>query len=293
MNASLRAAGDRPVVVHLVDVTRVFHRPRASPWRPAGVVRALDGVHLTIRRGARHGVVGESGSGKTTLMRLIAGLDRATAGTVEVLGRIREGTVAGGHRARPQDLQMIFQDPAASLDPRMRVGQIVAEPLRIPDRRRRDQVVVRSLTDAGLGPGDVQRFPHEFSGGERQRISIARAIAPRPAIIIADEAVSALDVTIRAQILDMLHRVVTERGSTLLFVSHDLSLVRRVCDEVTVLQAGRIVESGPIERVYTTPQHPYTRELLAAVPTLQRSLDRAASRAAMARSRERREADDG
>ena len=272
------ADGDRPAV-ELDRVSRVFRRPRRSPLQPGGVVTALDGVSLAIPAGARFGIVGESGSGKTALMRVIAALDRPTGGHVRVNGMPVSELPERRLGALRRDLQVVFQDPMASLDPRMRVGSIVAEPLVAARRSDVAQTVADALVQVGLDPSAARRFPHQFSGGQRQRISIARAIAPGPRILIADEAVSALDVTIRAQILELIEDLAARQQLTLIFVSHDLSVIRRVCDRVAVLRGGRLVETGPTERVYADPQDEYTRDLLAAVPTLERSLAAARRRA--------------
>ncbi|WIM67126.1 ABC transporter ATP-binding protein [Corynebacterium breve] len=208
-----------------------------------GTTLAVDDVSLTIRRGERLGIVGGSGSGKTSLLRLIAGLSTADQGTVEVGGR----------------LQMVFQDPQSSLNPRIKVGKSIRESG--VDQARTDEV----LDQVGL-PGVSSRFPHEFSGGQRQRISIARAAAPRPEILLADEPVSALDVTVRRQVLALLDSLVDEYGLTLVFVSHDLSVVREVCPTIAVIHQGRIVETGPTEEIWANPQHEYTRSLLQAIP---------------------------
>ncbi|GGL93570.1 ABC transporter ATP-binding protein [Nakamurella endophytica] len=271
-----RAAGEPAVVVE--SVSRRFVR-RRGPFRPARVVDALDGVSLTVPRGARFGIVGESGSGKTTLMKIIAGLDAPTSGRVTVAG-----TDVTGRSGRQLDdlrrrLQVVFQDPMGSLDPRMRIGQIVAEPLQAQGRPGVREAVDRALRQVGLDPAIAGRYPHQFSGGQRQRISIARAVAPDPEILIADEAVSALDVTVRATILELLETIAAERSLTLIFVSHDLSVIRRVCDRVAVLRAGHLVEAGPTEQVWSHPQDAYTRGLLAAVPTLDRALAAARQRA--------------
>jgi len=249
------------------DVTRTFGRGDAA-------VPALRGVSLSVERGSRLGVVGESGSGKTTLMRLLAALDRPTSGTVEFRGRPLG--------RRPRDLadlrssvQLVFQDPRSSLDPRMRVGTSITEPLRSPLLRGRPDVpsdvparLAEVMRDVGLAADLAERYPHELSGGQRQRVAIARALAPRPDVLIADEPVSALDVSVRAQVLNLLLRLVEHEGLTLVFVSHDLSVVRHVCDRVVVMSQGRIVERGSIAQVYDHPGHAYTRELLAAVPRL-------------------------
>jgi len=264
--------------VELTGVGRQFQRRRTSPFRPAGGVDALADVTLSIPQRSRFGVVGESGSGKTTLMRLIAALDRPTTGRILVEGNDITGRREKDLRFLRRNLQIVFQDPMASLDPRMRVGNIVAEPLQVLGRPDIPDTVRRALADVGLDSDAARRFPHQFSGGQRQRISIARAIAPGPRILIADEAVSALDVTIRAQILDLIEDLAARQQLTLIFVSHDLSVIRRVCDRVAVLRGGRLVESGPTEQVYRSPREQYTRDLLAAVPTLQRSLAAARQR---------------
>jgi ABC-type glutathione transport system ATPase component len=264
--------------VELVGVGRRFTRGRVSLFQPRGYVDALVDVTLTIPPRSRFGIVGESGSGKTTLMRLIAGLDRATTGRIDVLGTDITGRKESELGFLRRNLQIVFQDPMGSLDPRMRVGSIVAEPLQVQGHPNVRGAVLRALEQVGLDASALRRYPHQFSGGQRQRISIARAIAPEPAILIADEAVSALDVTIRAQILDLIEDLATRREVTLIFVSHDLSVIRRVCDQIAVLRAGRVVESGPTARVYQQPEHDYTRQLLAAVPTLERSLASARER---------------
>ena len=247
-------------------LTRVYSAGRRK-------VLALDDVDLTVRAGQRLGIVGESGSGKSTLVRLMAGLDRPTAGSVRFDGRPVSGVPERRLGFLRAAVQFVFQDPRSSLNPRMRVGDIVAEPLRSPivrrelvaiDRRRR---VAEVLDAVGLPADAVRRFPHEFSGGQRQRIAIARALAPSPRVLIADEAVSALDVSVRATVLNLLMGLVDDLGLTLLFVSHDLSVVRHVCPDAVVLQGGRIVEAGPTAQLFGAPQHPYTARLVAAIPT--------------------------
>lgn len=262
------------VVVDVHDLVRVYPRPRTS-WRAAGEpVRALDHVDLQVRRGEKLGIVGESGCGKSTLLRIVAGLDRPTSGTVSVDGQRvddRSERELGWLRRR---LQVVFQDPMSSLDPRMTVRRIIAEPLvglGVPGNHRAR--VDELLTAVGLDPEAGERFPHQFSGGQRQRISIARALAPSPGILLADEPVSALDVSVRAQVLNLLDELVDTLGLTLVFVSHDLSVVRHLCERVAVMSAGRVVEQGPTAQVYEAPAHPYTRRLVAAVPTVRRALD--------------------
>ena len=246
-------------------LTRRFGEHRRS-------VLALDAVDLTVTDGMRLGLVGESGSGKSTLLRLLAALDRPTSGTIAFRGTEighRPESRLGFLRSR---VQVVFQDPRSSLDPRMRVDQIIAEPLRSRLLRSRPDVptdvrrrVAEVLDEVGLPAAAGRRYPHEFSGGQRQRIAIARALAPRPEVLLADEPVSALDVSVRAQVLNLLNDLVAQHGLTMVFVSHDLEVVRHVCDFVAVLRAGTIVERGPAAVVYADPQHAYTRALLAAV----------------------------
>ena len=245
-------------------------------------------VTLDIPAGSRFGIVGESGPGKTTLMRLIAALDRPTTGRIEVAGTditdLREPQLGFLRRK----LQIVFQDPMGRWILGCEIGSIVAEPLQVQRHPDVPGAVRRALEQVGIDPSAAGRYPHQFSGGQRQRISIARAIAPEPSILIADEAVSALDVTVRAQILDLVEDLVRRRNLTLIFVSHDLSVIRRVCDRVAVLQSGRVVETGLVEQVYGDPENPYTRDLLAAVPTLDRSLALARARREIAGSLEDR-----
>lgn len=249
----------------VTGLTRVFGRGR---------VRALDGVDLEVPRGQRLGIVGESGSGKSTLIKLMAALDRPTAGSIAFEGReittLKEPQL-GFLRA---SVQLVFQDPRSSLNPRMTVASIVTEPLRSRHLRRAlDDVDPRRrlaevLAAVGLPADAAGRYPHEFSGGQRQRIAIARALAPDPEVLIADEPVSALDVSVRAQVLNLLAGLVAARGLTLIFVSHDLAVVRQLCDTVLVLRAGRIEEQGPAEQVFAQPRADYTRALLAAIPKI-------------------------
>jgi len=262
------AAPPRPEF-EVAGLTRVF---RAGTGRE---VRAVDGIDLTVWPGQRLGVVGESGSGKSTLVRMMAALLAPTSGSIRFRGTEITGSGERGLGELRRRVQLIFQDPRSSLDPRMRVGRIIAEPLRSPVLRRegmgrveRDRRVGEVMARVGLEPEMAARYPHEFSGGQRQRIAIARALAPGPSVLIADEAVSALDVSVRALVLNLIVDRVRDEGLALVFVSHDLAVVRHVCDSVVVMNAGRIVESGPVERVYADPQHPYTRELLASVPSI-------------------------
>ncbi|MCU1685625.1 MAG: ATP-binding protein [Amycolatopsis sp.] len=233
-------------------------------------VHALRGVSFDVQAGQRFGIVGESGSGKSTLVRLLAGLDQPTSGSVTFDGKRVDGVPERKLAFLRSELQIVFQDPMGSLDPRMRVRDIICEPLgRAAGRRER----VTELLDAVGLPADAgERYPHQFSGGQRQRISIARALAPRPSVLIADEPVSALDVSVRAQILALLADLVERFQLTLVFVSHDLGVVRHVCETVAVMRRGEIVELGDVDQVYDQPKHEYTRELIAAAPSLRKAL---------------------
>ena len=261
-----------PAALAARDVVREYSRPRTSLLRPAPVTSALRGVSFDVAAGERFGIVGESGCGKSTLLRILAGLDRPTSGSVLVDGTDITRLPERRLRFLRQRLQLVFQDPMSSLDPRMRVRDIIAEPLvaqGIPARRER---VTQLLEAVGLAPDAADRYPHQFSGGQRQRISIARALAPSPGILVADEPVSALDVSVRAQVLNVVMDLVEELSLTLVFVSHDLSVVRRVCDRVAVMHQGLVVETGSTDDVYENPRHPYTQRLVAAVPTLAKAL---------------------
>jgi peptide/nickel transport system ATP-binding protein len=243
--------------------------------RHHGTVRAVDGIAFEVMPGETFGIVGESGSGKTTTARLIARLLEPTAG--EVWFEDREITALRGAALRQvrRELQVVFQDPYSSLNPRRTIGAILAEPLTIhrvgSDRGERRQAVTELMEMVGLSPEHVNRYPHEFSGGQRQRIGIARALALRPKLLIADEPVSALDVSIQAQILDLLTDLKRRLGLTMVFISHDLSVIKQMCDRVAVMHDGRIVELESGERLYSAPNDPYTRELLAAVPSVRRA----------------------
>jgi len=250
------------------DLEQRYTLPRESVFRPPGQVRALNGVSVRVDAGKSLGIVGESGSGKSTLARLVMALEPPTSGTVTLLGRDLHALPSDALRAARRDFQMVFQDPYGSLDPRQRVGRIVAEPLPpLPDAQRR-QRVAEALDAVGLRAADIDKYPHEFSGGQRQRIAIARALITRPKLIVADEPVSALDVSVQAQVLNLLQDLRAEFGIAYLFISHDLAVVDHLCDEVAVMHDGLIVERGTPERLFQQAEHPYTRRLLAAVPQL-------------------------
>ncbi len=255
-------------------VTRDFPLPRRSLFGARPVRHALRGVDLDLAPGGSVGIVGESGSGKTTLVRILLGLDRATAGEVRFRGR---PVVPGPPRTLRwlrREVQIVLQDPASSLDPRMRVRSIIAEPLRcLHIDEDHDARIDEVLESVGLDPAMRDRFPHEFSGGQQQRIAVARAIAPRPSVLVGDEPVSALDVSVRAQILDLLGTLAAENNLALVLVSHDLGVVRYLCEDVIVLHDGVVVESGRSHDVLVDPQDAYTRQLVAAVPRLAPSLD--------------------
>ena len=261
------ASGEAP----LVEVEGlVKHFPIARGVllrRSARLVRAVDGVSFAIGVGETLGLVGESGCGKSTTARLVTRLLAPTAGSVRFEGEDITHLEGGSLRSLRRRMQMVFQDPYGSLNPRHPVGEIIGEAFRVHgivgDRRR---MVQELMARVGLNPEHYNRYPHEFSGGQRQRVGVARALALQPRLIVADEPVSALDVSIQAQILNLLQSLQSELGLTYLFISHDLGVVRHVCDRVAVMYLGRIVELAPAEALYDDPRHPYTAALLSAVP---------------------------
>ncbi len=262
------AAASQPALLEVRDLRVHFPITRGTVFRrTVGKVHAVDGVSLGLTQAETVGLVGESGSGKTTLGRALVGLIAPTSGTILLRGEPLDGT-AGERAGRPQ-VQMVFQDPMSSLDPRWRAGASIAEPLAVnhvgssAERRQR----VRDLLEVvGLSPAHAARYPHELSGGQRQRVGVARALALNPAVVVADEAVSALDVSIRAQIINLLRQLQAELRLSYLFIAHDLAVVRHISDRVIVMYLGQFVEQAATADLYRDPRHPYTVSLLSAVP---------------------------
>lgn len=244
---------------------RLVHRT------PRTMLRAVDGVSFTVSAGETLALVGESGCGKSTVARTLVGLYPLTRGTITMKGRPLCDLRKQDGKAVRRQMQMIFQDPYASLNPRWRVGRIIAEPLRVHERLSAQERLARVeelLSQVGLDPADSQRYPHQFSGGQRQRISIARALAVRPEFLVCDEPTSALDVSVQAQVLNLMKDLQRELGLTYLFISHNLAVVHHVADRVAVMYLGRIVELAPRDTLFDTPRHPYTRMLLSAIPDI-------------------------
>ena len=249
------------------NVTRRYRLPRQELLRAPPVLTAVDGISVTLDRGRTLGIVGESGSGKSTLARMVMAFEKPDSGRVLFDGQDLAALSTQGLRALRPKFQLVFQDPYGSLDPRRKVGWSIAEPLRAmgtPDPAR----VAQALDQVGLRPADADKYPHEFSGGQRQRIAIARAIVTRPALLVADEAVSALDMSVQAQILNLLMDLQDELGLAILFISHDLSVVGSICDDILVMEHGKAVEYGDAARIMQDPAAPYTRSLLSAAGLL-------------------------
>ena len=284
MNSSTHTTSATPLL-QVQDLVREYTLPREHLFRPPGTVKALNGVSFSIAAGRSLGVVGESGSGKSTLARLVMALDAPTAGTVELLGRNLHQLPAEQLRQARRDFQMVFQDPYGSLDPRQTVERIVTEPLQAQGETSRAQQREQAgevLAQVGLRTNDLGKYPHEFSGGQRQRIAIARALITRPRLIVADEPVSALDVSVQAQVLNLMQDLQQQFGITYMLISHDLAVVNHLCDEVVVLYQGRIVERGSPGELFRNAQHPYTQSLVGAVPQVQPGRARARRAAAAA-----------
>jgi peptide/nickel transport system ATP-binding protein len=262
----------RAPLLQVASVVREYPGGRHGLFARDPPFRAVRGVSFTLHHGESLGLVGESGCGKSTLTRAILGLEPVQGGSVRIEGEeVRAGQPMP--RALRAKMQVVFQDPYGSFDPRHRVARLITEPFHLLDRppqgAERREAVASALANVGLDPTDAEKFIHEFSGGQRQRIAIARALIIRPKLIILDEAVSALDVQVRAQILDLLAGLSARYGLSYLFISHDLTVVRAITDRVMVMQAGEIVEAGPTRAVFEAPQHPYTRALLDAAPMLE------------------------
>jgi oligopeptide/dipeptide ABC transporter ATP-binding protein len=258
------------------------HFPVRHGLGRAQVLRAVDGVSFSVREGETLGVVGESGSGKSTLARAVLNLIPATAGAVTLMGRDITHAEAETPRAARKDLQIVFQDPLASLDPRMTIGDSISEPLRVyrPElgRAAREAEARAMMARVELDPGLINRYPHELSGGQNQRVGIARAMILKPKLVICDEAVSALDVSIRAQIIDLLIQLQKDMGLSMIFISHDLAVVREISHRVLVLYLGRVMELADRDRIWQAPQHPYTKALLSAAPIPDPTVERTRKR---------------
>ena len=260
--------GNQPLL-EVTDLVRHYALPREKLFGPPPLVKALNGVSFEVHAGKSVGIVGESGSGKSTIARLVMALDTPTSGSVRMLGRDLHQLPRSELRVARRDFQMVFQDPYGSLDPRQTVARIVAEPLEAlaeTSRAVQRERASEALAAVGLRTTDMDKYPHEFSGGQRQRIAIARALITRPKLIVADEPVSALDVSVQAQVLNLMQDLQQQFGISYLLISHDLAVVNHLCDEVCVVWKGKIVEQGPPGELFRNAQHPYTRTLLDAVP---------------------------
>jgi peptide/nickel transport system ATP-binding protein len=265
------------VLLDVQHVSQQYTLPKPSLFAKAGHIQALKDVSFQLTAGKSMGIVGESGSGKSTLARLVMALEKPTQGKVFFNGKDLNALPQGQLRLARSDFQMVFQDPYGSLDPRQKVLRIVTEPLHstlnsgsghaLSAQDLKDRAAF-ALTEVGLRASDLDKYPHEFSGGQRQRIAIARALITRPSLIVADEPVSALDVSVQAQVLNLMMDLQDRFGLSYLFVSHDLAVINLMCDDVIVLQHGQVVEAGSADEIFQRPQHPYTQALLAAIPGL-------------------------
>ncbi|MDG4880161.1 dipeptide ABC transporter ATP-binding protein [Mesorhizobium sp. WSM4884] len=274
----IHLAGSTKPLLEVQGVSRDYPGRRKSLFRPAEPVRAVDNVSLTIEPAQSVALVGRSGCGKSTLARMILALDRPTAGAIRFRGETISGKAEAALKPARRDMQVVFQDPYGSFDPRQKVEKLVGEPLHLlekqPARAERREIVANALHEVGLGPRDMDKYPHEFSGGQRQRLSIARAIITRPKLVVADEPVSALDVSIRAQILDLFAELNQKLGIAYLFITHDLTVARAMSDEVLVMHEGKIVERGRTSDVLDNPRSESARALVAAAPDLHRAIAR-------------------
>ncbi|WP_418150513.1 ATP-binding cassette domain-containing protein [Variovorax atrisoli] len=266
MSATVTASSP---LLRVTDLVRHYALPREKLFGPPPTVKALNGVSFEVQAGQSVGIVGESGSGKSTIARLVMALDTPTSGTVSLEGRNLHALSKEELRVARRDFQMVFQDPYGSLDPRQTVARIVAEPLEAlaaTTRAEQRERAAETLAAVGLRTTDMDKYPHEFSGGQRQRIAIARALITRPKLIVADEPVSALDVSVQAQVLNLMQDLQQQFGISYLLISHDLAVVNHLCDNVCVVFKGRIVEQGAPADLFQHAQHEYTRTLLDAVP---------------------------
>lgn len=261
------------IILEARDLKR-HYRVKRGLFRPTATVKAVDGASFTVGAGKTLAVVGESGCGKSTLARLLTRIEAPTGGSLHFDGRDITSVPKSDEKALRQAVQMVFQNPYGSLNPRQKVADILAEPLLIntglPKAERRDRAIAM-MAKVGLRPDQADRYPHMFSGGQRQRIAIARALMLDPRVVVADEPVSALDISIQAQVLNLMMDMQDEFGLAYVFISHDLSVVRHIADEVMVMYLGRPVEQGPKDAIFTDPRHPYTRALLAAMPRVHRA----------------------
>jgi peptide/nickel transport system ATP-binding protein/oligopeptide transport system ATP-binding protein len=257
-------------VIEVRDLVKHFPLRTGFAGRAAGVVHAVDGVSFDVMEGETLGIVGESGCGKSTTARLLLRLLDPTSGSIALDGREISTLTRSDMRPLRREMQMIFQDPYSSLNPRRTVGSIIAEPFAIhdiaPGREERKRRVQELMESVGLNPEHYNRYPHEFSGGQRQRIGVARALALGPKVVVADEPVSALDVSIQAQILNLLRSLQRDLGLTMVFIAHDLAVVRHMCDRIAVMYLGKMVELATADELYAHPRHPYTAALLSSVP---------------------------
>jgi peptide/nickel transport system ATP-binding protein len=256
------------ILLDVQHLSQQYALPKPSLFAKAGHIQALNDVSFQLAAGKSMGIVGESGSGKSTLARLVMALEKPTQGKMLFKGQDLNALPQDALRRARSDFQMVFQDPYGSLDPRQKVLRIVSEPLSSTLNNRTGQDLkdraAQALTEVGLRASDLDKYPHEFSGGQRQRIAIARALITRPSLIVADEPVSALDVSVQAQVLNLMMDLQERYGLSYLFVSHDLAVVNLMCDDVLVLQHGQLVEAGSADDIFLRPQHPYTQELLSA-----------------------------
>jgi peptide/nickel transport system ATP-binding protein len=261
---------EQGIILSVEDLTVRYRMPRRSLLEPTRWLTAVDRVSFTVRAGTSLAVVGESGSGKSSTARAVMALERPSAGRIRLFDQDLADLPAADLLRLRERFQMIFQDPYGSLDPRYSVERIVTEPILRVSREAARERAAQALADVGLSEHDLRKYPHQFSGGQRQRIAIARALVTRPALIVADEPVSALDVSVQAQVLNLMKDLQAEHGLAYLFISHDLAVVEYLCADIVVMFAGAVVESGRTLDVLRAPAHPYTRELIAAMPRLGR-----------------------